>query len=608
MQKRIIEHLLLQNLGAFLLLLSLVACTSEQGPKKDTEDPREELIYARSQEAPIILCKTPKENSLRSAIPYSVDQYIGFTYNPEHGIIGDQECFKRQIFDIDRFEKENPRGVEILSMKDTKADYNVFASSESLIKNIVDKYTSTHKVGFDIVFFKIGYEKTFSRIFHKHVEYQKNQVRGVLNVLCQDARYTLDRSPRLDNVLRHKYLSKSFLDSLYNRPFDKLFSTDGIYSPSVITRYIAGGKADVLFEGTSKKNVESTSLEEDLRETIEASIHVSASDIELSPKPETETKSSYLRNQDDDRDDHRDEDEPGNSSSSNQSGETKNFNTLKVSYRTIGGGHAMAFSAPMKYGNLKVDLTPWVNSLNDKSTHVLIDIPDGGFTPISEFIQEENFRKRIEYKAYNTSFSEPYIEIRFGINKYPWLHTIQKQPKFPCKSPQPLDLILHTRHGDEISLRPIHENDKSFWQAQYEDEYNRKVKEIADYAHKYYNLDIRKTFFSKMFEAPGEMSPLKQMRSTGGDELKVISIPTISIKLFGLKEGQLKRCKHPYYYDEAKGLFMQYLYFVEGNKRYAFAIYEPYILDTYGLRKLFENAKEEALSIHDLRLFRIIGL
>lgn len=608
MRKRIIEHLLLQNLGAFLLLLSLVACTSEQGPKKNTEDPRGELIYARSQEAPIILCKTPKENSLRSAIPYSVDQYIGFTYNPEHGIIGDQECFKRQIFDIDRFEKENPRGVEILSMKDTKADYNVFASGESLIKNIVDKYTSTHKVGFDILFFKIGYEKTFSRIFHKHVEYQKNQVRGVLNVLCQDARYTLDRSPRLDNVLRHKYLSDSFLDNLYNRPFDQLFSRGGSYSPSVITRYIAGGKADVLFEGTSKKNVESTSLEEDLRETIEASIHVSASDIELSPKTETETKSSYLRNQDDDRDDHRDEDEPGNSSSSNQSEETKNFNTLKVSYRTIGGGYAMAFSAPMKYDNLKVDLTPWVNSLNDKSTHVLIDIPDGGFTPISEFIQEENFRKRIKYEAYNTSFREPYIEIRFGINKYPWLHTIQKQPKFPCKSPQPLDLILHTRHGDEISLRPIHENDKSFWQAQYEDEYNRKVKEIADYAHKYYNLDIRKTFFSKMFEAPGEMSPLKQMRSTGGDELKVISIPTISIKMFGLKEGQLKRCKHPYYYDEAKGLFMQYLYFVEGNKRYAFAIYEPYILDTYGLRKLFENAKEEALSIHDLRHFRIIGL
>lgn len=55
MQKRIIEHLLLQNLGAFLLLLSLVACTSEQGPKKNTEDPRGELIYARSQEAPIVL-------------------------------------------------------------------------------------------------------------------------------------------------------------------------------------------------------------------------------------------------------------------------------------------------------------------------------------------------------------------------------------------------------------------------------------------------------------------------------------------------------------------------------------------------------------------------
>lgn len=82
----------------------------------------------------------------------------------------------------------------------------------------------------------------------------------------------------------------------------------------------------------------------------------------------------------------------------------------------------------------------------------------------------------------------------------------------------------------------------------------------------------------------------------------------IVLDLFGLKEGQLKRCKHPYYYNEAKGQFMQYLYFVEGNKRYAFAIYDPYILDTYGIRDLFNKAKEEPLSIHDLKNFRIIGL
>lgn len=272
----------------------------------------------------------------------------------------------------------------------------------------------------------------------------------------------------------------------------------------------------------------------------------------------------------------------------------------------------MAFSAPMKYGNLKVDLTPWVNSLNDKSTHVLIDIPDGGFTSISEFIQEENFRKRIEYKAYNTSFSEPYIEIRLGDNDGIFQSFYEPTPSFPYKSPQPLDLILHTRHGDEISLRPIHENDKSFWQAQYEDEYNRKVKEIADYAHRYYNLDIRKTYYkSAMLSERVKLASKAKFPHMGelGDKIQKFCLPTtVHIALFGLKEGQLKRCKHPYFYDEAKGLFMQYLYFVEGNKRYAFAIYEPYILDTYGLRKLFENAKEEALSIHDLRHFRIIGL
>ena len=113
-----------------------------------------------------------------------------------------------------------------------------------------------------------------------------------------------------------------------------------------------------------------------------------------------------------------------------------------------------------------------------------------------------------------------------------------------------------------------------------------------------------------MLEGPVYLAS-KRKSSSIIDNLIDQTVPlsrTISIDLFGLKEGKLKRCKHPYYYNEAKGQFMQYLYFVEGGKRYAFAIYDPYILDTYGIRALFNSAKEEPLSIYDLKNFRIIGL
>lgn len=420
-----------------------------------------------------------------------------------------------------------------------------------------------------------------------------------LNVLCQEARYTLERSKDLDNIIQNRYLSDAFRSNLYNTPFQELFPSTGRYGSLVVTQYILGGKANFLYQGMSKEETNETKLESEIRNKIDASCTITKGSFSITP--------SVGNNN-------------GNSNSSSSSS-TDFFESLRVVYETLGGAFAMGFSAPMKFDNLKVDFSPWVNSLNDKSTHVLIDIPGDGLVPITDFIQEENFKKRIEEGSYNTSFSEPYIEIRLGLNGDYWGWNYQSSPQFPYSRPLPLSLILHTRHGDEISLRPIHVNDNSFWQAQYKHEYNRKVKEIADYAHRYYNLDIRKTFYrSAIFDDLANKDP--RMKSSYGDALgdalgdgfwgdfgekKTLRLPKI-IDLYGLKEGNLKRCKHPYYYNESKGQFMQYLYFVEGGKRYAFAIYDPYILDTYGIRALFNSAKEEPLSIYDLKNFRIIGL
>ena len=44
--------------------------------------------------------------------------------------------------------------------------------------------------------------------------------------------------------------------------------------------------------------------------------------------------------------------------------------------------------------NYSIDLTPWLQSLNDPKTHTMIDLQDGGLYPISDFILEENFKQR----------------------------------------------------------------------------------------------------------------------------------------------------------------------------------------------------------------------
>lgn len=593
-------RLMLQRCSAILFLnFAFVACQLDD-PKEENwgqDQDKGEIIYSRQGNTPIILCKdvnAQDEIFSRSSSPYATKQYMGFAYDPERGIVGNHECFKRPVLDITRLAEERPRSFECFPLKRLVAECNTFASNNSFRSSMAKKYSNVFTAGIDFKIFKIGYERTFSSAFSSTFDFKERHVYAELNVLCQEARYTLERSKDLDNIIQNRYLSDAFRSNLYNTPFQELFPSTGRYGSLVVTQYILGGKANFLYQGMSKEETNETKLESEIRNKIDASCTITKGSFSITP--------SVGNNN-------------GNSNSSSSSS-SDFFESLRVVYETLGGAFAMGFSAPMKFDNLKVDFSPWVNSLNDKSTHVLIDIPGDGLVPITDFIQEENFKKRIEEGSYNTSFSEPYIEIRLGLNGDYWGGNYQSSPQFPYSRPLPLSLILHTRHGDEISLRPIHVNDNSFWQAQYKHEYNRKVKEIADYAHRYYNLDIRKTFYrSAIFDDLANKDP--RMKSSYGDALgdglgggfgeKMLRLPKI-IDLYGLKEDNLKRCKHPYYYNESKGQFMQYLYFVEGGKRYAFAIYDPYILDTYGIRALFNSAKEEPLSIYDLKNFRIIGL
>lgn len=593
-------RLMLQRCSAILFLnFAFVACQLDD-PKEENwgqDQDKGEIIYSRQGNTPIILCKdvnAQDEIFSRSSSPYATKQYMGFAYDPERGIVGNHECFKRPVLDITRLAEERPRSFECFPLKRLVAECNTFASNNSFRSSMAKKYSNVFTAGIDFKIFKIGYERTFSSAFSSTFDFKERHVYAELNVLCQEARYTLERSKDLDNIIQNRYLSDAFRSNLYNTPFQELFPSTGRYGSLVVTQYILGGKANFLYQGMSKEETNETKLESEIRNKIDASCTITKGSFSITP--------SVGNNN-------------GNSNSSSSSS-SDFFESLRVVYETLGGAFAMGFSAPMKFDNLKVDFSPWVNSLNDKSTHVLIDIPGDGLVPITDFIQEENFKKRIEEGSYNTSFSEPYIEIRLGLNGDYWGGNYQSSPQFPYSRPLPLSLILHTRHGDEISLRPIHVNDNSFWQVQYKHEYNRKVKEIADYAHRYYNLDIRKTFYrSAIFDDLANKDP--RMKSSYGDALgdglgggfgeKMLRLPKI-IDLYGLKEDNLKRCKHPYYYNESKGQFMQYLYFVEGGKRYAFAIYDPYILDTYGIRALFNSAKEEPLSIYDLKNFRIIGL
>lgn len=73
--------------------------------------------------------------------------------------------------------------------------------------------------------------------------------------------------------------------------------------------------------------------------------------------------------------------------------------------------------------NINFDLAPWVASLSDSKKHTIIDITDNGLYPLSAFVIEENFKKRLDATTSNLlekypSFVEPHIEIMRVFERY----------------------------------------------------------------------------------------------------------------------------------------------------------------------------------------------
>ena len=75
---------------------------------------------------------------------------------------------------------------------------------------------------------------------------------------------------------------------------------------------------------------------------------------------------------------------------------TNKFSALSYpSRKLLRGQYGYSISTPpYDITNYSIDLTPWLQSLNDPKTHTMIDLQDGGLYPISDFILEENLKQK----------------------------------------------------------------------------------------------------------------------------------------------------------------------------------------------------------------------
>jgi hypothetical protein len=364
---------------------------------------------------------TLRSGSLSNSYPgLSHRMFLGHSLKNNVYPLEDTRNLGFQVIDMEGFIKDNPSYVRAWKNSSGEATFFSYAT--------FDRYTSNSSVtknvsgGFklNLGLFSIGNKNTLKSVFTTTFAEDKNTTFGELNIMVRDSCYQIQTSSNILEKIRLNYLSNDYKDELYNTHPSEFFTN---YGGFVLSNYVMGGKATAMYAGTYKKTETNETKEKNLNSEINASYG-------FSYKGSSGSASGDL-----------------NLGRSNTSGTsvTNEFSSIMMSIKTIGGNSTFAsFSVPKEVKNTSVDLSSWMSSISDKSTHSIVEFGTESLIPITDFIVERNLRNQIR-DYYST-----------GINTYENL----KEPKITIdivaySQPQVyvLGTFLHTRFGNKILLK-----------------------------------------------------------------------------------------------------------------------------------------------------------
>ena len=409
--------------------------------------------------------------STRTSFTDATD-FLGNSYAIENGtsIIGDFSNARFPIVNMEKLLERYPSYIIAKELRTTSTEAMSYASFERL--ETTSSFTKTVKSGFSLNIgpFKLGRKKTVTDIFKHNTSNSEQAVHGELSVEVINGMISLQTAPSALRKIAADYLDELFVDALYNSSMVELMQS---YGEFVLTGYYTGGRASALFYGVDTNSIQFDSKEKDMDVAINASyewknkkptapsdtIHSASGNLSIGTKRE------------------------------NSETITNKFSALSYSIKTLGGAYGYSISTPpYDITNYSIDLTPWLQSLNDPKTHTMIDLQDGGLYPISDFILEENFKQRYNDThmdfQYQESLEEPYIEI---IKMY--IRKSNSGEKLYDIVP-----VLNTRQGDKL----IFSNPDAASQSDEELKANSipatfltKSNAIKDEKSKYYQLKIK---------------------------------------------------------------------------------------------------------------------
>ena len=460
------------------IILFTISCTNEEETNNYTpvdnqsNSTSEIILQERNSSLPRVWSKKTAQRVTTRASFTDATDFLGCSYAVENGtsIIGDFANAKYPVVNMKKLLERYPSYINPKELRTTETKALSYSDFDRLEKN--KTFTKTVKSGFSLNLgpFKFGRQKTIKETFVHNTDDSEKVVHGELSIEVVNGMLNLQTAPSALRKIAADYLDELFVDALYNSSMVELMQS---YGEFVLTGYYTGGRASALFYGVDTNSIQFDGKEKDMDVAINASyewknkkptapsdtIHSASGNLSIGTKRE------------------------------NSETITNKFSALSYSIKTLGGAYGYSISTPpYDITNYSIDLTPWLQSLNDPKTHTMIDLQDGGLYPISDFILEENFKQRYNDThmdfQYQESLEEPYIEI---IKMY--IRKSNSGEKLYDIVP-----VLNTRQGDKL----IFSNPDAASQSDEELKANSipatfltKSNAIKDEKSKYYQLKIK---------------------------------------------------------------------------------------------------------------------
>lgn len=408
----------------FTALFSVFACTkSDETYFVPTDDASQEPALIVVQERDPTLPAEPsrigslaKKSVAENGFIQS-DDFIGRAYKIGNTILGDPENFSIPVFQRLKLKTDYPGYFTNTSLMKTEINYFAYTTDEEYEAktNVTNKVSSGFKLNLGL--FSIGRKKKMEQSFSTYDYQRTRDAYGELNIEFRRALYALRTSSLVNKRIAGEYLTPIFIELLYGQTIDE---TLAMYGTFVATGYHTGGRASSLYLGRDFTLASATERTRGMASEIEASFTWSDSGAN--------GNLNY-----------------GNKNSCSQS-QLYRFQSVYMTLSTIGGkpSYIINMSAQDIRG-VFLNLAGWLSSLNDERTHTVIGFLDGGLQPLSDFILEENFRKRIQ-------------DTHLGIvhtakQQLPSIEVVQAKETNALNGVQGAYSVLNTRHHDRLLLK-----------------------------------------------------------------------------------------------------------------------------------------------------------